>query len=104
MRRLSSSTLRDAGLHDPNAGLARILEEVHGQILAGEFSRDGNAVDFADRGHETSEQRAALEQRHETPETRGVARGGEPGETAADDRDFTWILERSHLGCPLFCS
>jgi hypothetical protein len=76
-------------LHDPHAGLARILEEVHGQILAGEFSRDGNAVHFADGRNQTSEQRAALEQRDETPETRGVARSGESGKAAADDRDFT---------------
>ena len=80
---------RDARLHDPHPGLARILEEVHGQILAGEFSGDGNAVHFADGRNQTSEQRAALEQRDEPPESRGVARGGETGETAADDRDFT---------------
>ena len=67
--------LRGPGLHDPNAGLACILQELHGQILTGEFPRHGNAVDLADRGDEAAEQRAALEQRHETAETRGVARG-----------------------------
>jgi hypothetical protein len=75
-------------LHDPNPGLARILEEVHGQILAGEFPRNGNAVHLADRRDKPPPQRAALEQRHETPETRSVACSGKPGETTADDRDF----------------
>ena len=88
MRRFSSSHLRHARLHHPNAGFARILEEVDGQILAGEFPRNGNAVHLADRRDEAAEQRAVLEQCHETAETRGVACGGKSGETAADDGDF----------------
>jgi hypothetical protein len=73
---------------------------MHGKILAGEFPRKWNAVDLPDRGDEPAKKRTALEQRHQTSETRSVSCGGKSGETAADDGNFTDILEGSHFKRP----
>jgi hypothetical protein len=88
--------LCDPRFDNLNGNLARIFEQVNGQVLAGEFARDEQAVDFAHRCDQAAEHRAAFEQSNQPPQPCRMTRGRQPGEATADDCDFAHVFERPH--------
>ena len=101
MRAIAGFDFLNPGLDDLHGGLARVFEQMDGEVLPGKFAWDGHAMHLIDRGDEAAEHIAAFEQRDEAPKPRHVAGGGKAGETAADDGNFTTISAAASCRLPI---